>query len=127
MTRAQALVVIVNPTAAVQRLSKGEVLDIFLGRFRTFPSGAVAQPIDLDIASQERAQFYLILAHKDPAYMSGYWGRLSLKGGIPAPVAVPDARAAVDIVAKNPNAIAYVDRTVVEKDKRVRIVLEVTP
>ena len=119
------LVVIVNPSIGVQHLSRREALDIFLGRYRSFPSGASALPIDLNIESPERQQFYLILAHKDAADMSSYWARLTFSGKVSPPFAVADARAAVDIVANNPNAIAYVDRSAV--DKRVRIALEVTP
>ena len=123
--RAQTLVVIVNPAIGVQHLSRREALDIFLGRYRTFPSGASALPIDLDINSTERKQFYLLLAHKDSSDMSSYWARLTFSGKISPPFAVTDARMAVDIVANNPNAIAYVDRSAV--DDRVRIALEVTP
>ena len=123
--RAQALVVIVNPAIGVQHLSRREVLDIFLGRYRTFPSGASALPIDLDINSVERKQFYVLLAHKDSADMGSYWARLTFSGRISPPFAVSDARMAIDIVANNPNAIAYVDRAAV--DDRVRIALEVTP
>lgn len=123
--RAQTVVVIVNPSIGVQHLSRREALDIFLGRYRTFPSGASALPIDLGIDSSERRQFYLILAHKDSSDMSSYWARLTFSGQISPPFSVPDARTAVNIVANNPNAIAYVDRAAV--DNRVRIVLEVTP
>lgn len=123
--RAQTLVVIVNPAMGVQHLSRREALDIFLGRYRTFPSGASALPIDLDINSDERKQFYLMLAHKDPADMSSYWARLTFSGKISPPFAVADGHMAVDIVANNPNAIAYVDRASV--DNRVRIALEITP
>ena len=123
--RAQTIVVIVNPSIGVQHLTRREALDIFLGRYRTFPSGASALPIDLDINSTERTQFYLILAHKDSSDMSSYWARLTFSGKISPPFAVADARMAVDIVANNPNAIAYVDRSAV--DNRVRIALEVTP
>jgi ABC-type phosphate transport system substrate-binding protein len=122
---AQTLVVIVNPAIGVQHLSRREALDIFLGRYRTFPSGASALPIDLDIRSEERKQFYLLLAHKDPADMSSYWARLTFSGKISPPFVVADARMAIDIVANNPNAIAYVDRATV--DNRVRIALEITP
>jgi ABC-type phosphate transport system substrate-binding protein len=122
---AQTLVVIVNPTIGVQHLSRREVLDIFLGRYRTFPSGASALPIDLDINSMERQEFYLVLAHKDPADMGSYWARLTFSGKISPPFAVSDAHMAVDIVANNPNAIAYVDRAAV--NERVRIALEITP
>jgi ABC-type phosphate transport system substrate-binding protein len=123
--QAQTLVVIVNPTIGVQHLSRREALDIFLGRYRTFPSGASALPIDLDINSNERKEFYLVLAHKDPADMSSYWARLTFSGKISPPFAVADGHMAVDIVANNPNAIAYVERASV--DNRVRIALEITP
>ena len=123
--RAQTLVVIVNPTIGVQHLSRREVTDIFLGRYRTFPSGASALPIDLDVSSTARRQFYLLLAHKDSSDMGSYWARLTFSGKISPPFAVSDARMAIDIVANNPNAIAYVDRAAV--DARVRIALEITP
>jgi ABC-type phosphate transport system substrate-binding protein len=125
--RAQTLVVIVNPAIGVQHLSRREVLDIFLGRYRTFPSGTSALPIDLDVSSPERKQFYELLAHKEPEDMGSYWARLTFSGKISPPFAVPDAHTAIDIVATNPNAIAYVDRAAVESDRRVRIALEVTP
>ena len=123
--RAQSLVVIVNPAIGVQHLSRREVLDIFLGRYRTFPSGASALPIDLDVNSSERTQFYLLLAHKDSSDMGSYWARLTFSGKISPPFAVSDTRMALDIVANNPNAIAYVDRTAV--DGRVRVALEIDP
>src|SRR5580700_3780598 len=123
--RAQALVVIVNPAIGVQHLSRREVMDIFLGRYRTFPSGASALPIDLDVTSAARKEFYLLLAHKDASDMGSYWARLTFSGKVSPPFAVSDARMAIDIVANNPNAIAYVDRAAV--DERVRIALEVTP
>jgi ABC-type phosphate transport system substrate-binding protein len=125
--RAQTLVVIVNPSIGVQHLSRREVVDIFLGRYRTFPSGTSALPIDLDISSSERTQFYVLLAHKEPADMSSYWARLTFSGKISPPFAVADAHAAIDLVANNPNAIAYVDRAAVAEDRRVRIALEITP
>jgi ABC-type phosphate transport system substrate-binding protein len=124
---AQELVVIVNPNIGVQHLSRREVLDIFLGRYRTFPSGASALPIDLDVSSSERRQFYVLLAHKEPADMGSYWARLTFSGKVSPPFAVSDAHAALDLVANNPNAIAYVDRAAAAADRRVRIALEVTP
>ena len=118
------LVVIVNPTIGVQHLTRSEVLDIFLGRYRNFPTGASALPIDLDAGCAARNQFYLLLAHKSPADMVSYWARLSFSGKISPPFAVSGAETAINIVATNPNAIAYVDRSVV--DNRVHIAFEIT-
>jgi len=123
--RTETLVVIVNPSVGVQQLSRREALDIFLGRYRTFPSGASALPIDLDINSEERKEFYLVLAHKDPPDMNSYWARVTFTGKISPPFAVATARMAVELVANNVNAIAYVDPSAV--DNRVRIALQITP
>jgi len=120
----KTLVVIVNPAIGVQHLTRSEVLDIFLGRYRNFPTGASALPIDLEVSSDARNQFYLLLAHKNPSDMVSYWARLSFSGKISPPFAVSGVETAVDIVATNPNAIAYVDRSVV--DSRVRIAFEIT-
>lgn len=120
----KTVVVIVNPAIGVQHLTRSEVLDIFLGRYRNFPTGASALPIDLDVSSPTRNRFYLLLAHKNPADMVSYWARLSFSGKISPPFAVPDVEKAIEIVATNPNAIAYVDRSVV--DKRVQIAFEIT-
>ena len=66
------------------------------------------------IDSTERKQFYLLLTHKDSSDMSSYWARLTFAGRISPPFAVTDARMAVDMVANNSNAIAYVDRAAVD-------------
>ena len=120
----KTLVVIVNPTIGVQHLTRSEVLDIFLGRYRNFPTGASALPIDLEASSVARIRFYSLLAHKNPSDMVSYWARLSFSGKISPPFAVSGAETAIDIVATNPNAIAYVDRSVV--DSRVRIAFEIS-
>ena len=44
---AQSIVVIVNPASGVDKLTRDEVIDIFLGRYRKLPSGRVALPIDV--------------------------------------------------------------------------------
>jgi ABC-type phosphate transport system substrate-binding protein len=119
------LVVVVNPASGIEKLTRSQTIDIFLGRSRKLPSGAVALPIDLRVDTPERKQFYLLLVGKDLAQMSSYWARLVFSGQAAPPFPVPDARTALDLVATNPNAIAYLDRATV--DSRVTVVLELNP
>lgn len=119
------LVVVVNPASGIENLTRSQAIDIFLGRYRKLPSGAVALPIDLRVDTPERKQFYLLLVGKDLAQMSSYWARLVFSGQATPPFPVPDARTALDLVATNPNAIAYLDRATV--DSRVKVVLELNP
>ena len=119
------LVVIVNPASGIGQLTRSQVIDIFLGRSRKLPSGAVAIPIDLRNDTSERKQFYLLLVGKDLSQMSSYWARLVFSGQAAPPFPVPDARTALDLVATNPNAIAYVESEAA--DNRVKVVLELKP
>ena len=119
------LVVVVNPASGIEKLTRNQTIDIFLGRYRKLPSGAVALPIDLRVDTPERKQFYLLLVGKDLAQMSSYWARLVFSGQAAPPFPVPDGRTALDLVATNPNAIAYLDSATV--DSRVKVVLELNP
>jgi len=120
------LVVIVNPSSPVQTLSRHQALEIFTGGFRSFPNGLAALPIDLDAASAERSEFYLTLAHKKPSDMLSYWARLTFSGHQSPPYQVSSAQMAVEMVATNPSAIAYVYRETVDTS-HVKVVLEFTP
>ena len=122
---APTLVVIVNPASGVEKLTRDEVIDIFLGRYRKLPSGRVAMPIDVTEEGADRARFYQLLVKKSPAEMSSYWARLVFSGTSSPPFQVPDSKTALDLVQSNPNAIAYVDRAAVTS--KVKVVLEITP
>ncbi|MEO8019832.1 MAG: phosphate ABC transporter substrate-binding protein [Pseudomonadota bacterium] len=122
---AAELVVIVNPDSGIDRLTRDEVIDIFLGRYRKLPSGRAALPIDVSEPSTERARFYQLLVKKSSAEISSYWARLVFSGQTSPPFQVPDAKTAVELVQSNPNAIAYVDRASVTG--HVKVVLEIKP
>ena len=121
---ASSIVVIVNPSCGVDKLTRDEVIDIFLGRYRKLPSGRVAMPIDVT-AEGDRARFYQLLVKKSPAEMSSYWARLVFSGTSSPPFQVSDSKTALELVQSNPNAIAYVDRAAVTS--KVKVVLEIKP
>lgn len=122
---ATGIAVIVNPRSGVEKLSREEVIDIFLGRYRKLPGGRVALPIDLAETNPERPRFYQLLVKKSAAEMSSYWARLVFSGQTSPPFQVPDTRAALELVRSSPNAIAYVSRSAVTSD--VKVVYELTP
>jgi ABC-type phosphate transport system substrate-binding protein len=118
-----SIVVIVNPASGIDKLSRDEVIDIFLGRYRKLPSGRAAMPIDMANPSEDRARFYQLLVNKSPAEISSYWARLVFSGKTSPPFQVPDAQTAVELVESNPNAIAYVERAALTPG--VKVVLEI--
>jgi ABC-type phosphate transport system substrate-binding protein len=122
---AQGMVVVVNPGSHIRSLTREQVIDIFMGRFRQLPSGATALPIDVaDVAV--RQTFYERLVHKSLAEIGSYWARLVFSGQASPPFRAPDTRTALELVATNPDAIAYCDRASVT-GQRVRVVLDLEP
>jgi hypothetical protein len=121
MARAD-LVVVASAHSGVDKLSHGEAINIFLGRYRQLPSGIPALPVDLPDASQEKARFYRLLVNKDLAEINAYWTRLVFSGKTSPPRQMKSSGQALDWLAANEGGLAYMDRSQV--DARARIVLE---
>lgn len=116
------LVVVTNPKSGIDRMSREEVVFVFLGRWRQLPSGIAAVPIDLPIDSPERAAFYRQLVSKSPSEIKAYWSRLMFSGGARPPISPDSREEQIRILASTPGAIGYLDRSVV--DNRMKIVFD---
>lgn len=114
------LVVIVNAGSRVESLSREEVINIFMGRYRKLPDGALAQPLDVDGETPERREFYKKLFDKSLADINAYWARLIFSGRTAPPRALKNQAEVLDRVASDPAAIGYIER--VNLNNRVRVV-----
>ncbi|MBC3930246.1 hypothetical protein [Undibacterium curvum] len=114
------LVVIANPYSGIDKLSKDEVINLYMGRTRKFANGLSALPIDLKNAEHEKAQFYALLVGKEVAEINSYWARLRFSGQGSPPLQAESMEEVVRIVAENKAAIGYVDKK--KLDKRVRLI-----
>ena len=119
------LVVITNPKSGIDRLSRDEVANIFLGRFRQLPSGLSAFPADLPATQPERAAFYRLLVNKELAEINSYWARLVFSGRTVPPRQSDGNDDLLKWLAATPGGIGYMERAKV--DGRVRIVFELKP
>ena len=116
------LVVVANPRSGVDRLTRDEVINIFLGRFRQLPSQVTAHPADLPASQIEKANFYRLLVDKDLGEINSYWARLVFAGRTVPPRQTTGNEDLLSFVANTPGAVGYVDRSRV--DGRVKIVFE---
>lgn len=104
------LVVIVNAGSGVEHLSREQVVNIFMGRYRRLPDGTAAQPLDIGGESAEFRDFYRKLLDKGPADINAYWARLVFSGRTVPPQAVPSQLEVLGRVASEPGAVGYVER-----------------
>ena len=110
-TAADDIVVIVNQKIGVDKLSREEVIDIFLGRNRQLPSDVTALPMDLPGTSLEREQFYSRLTGKSMSEINAYWARLIFSGLASPPALVRSQEEAMQMVVDNRSAVGYVARS----------------
>lgn len=119
---ADDIVVIVNHDISVNKLSREEVIDIFLGRNRHLSSGVTALPKDLPGTSLEREQFYSRLTGKNLNEINAYWARLTFSGRAVPPAIVNSQEEVIQMVTDNRSAIGYLARSKVTP--AVKIVFE---
>lgn len=122
---AESIVVVVNPAAGVETLSRNDVINIFLGSFRQLPSGIAALPIDLPSGHPARAEFYRLLVGKNPAEINAYWARLIFSGKTRPPIQAQRLEDAVSMVQGSVGAITYLERSQVSG--KLKIVFELAP
>ena len=119
---AESIVVVVNPASGVESLERSDVVNIFLGSFRQFPSGVAATPVDLPQGHPARAEFYRLLVGKTPSEINTYWARLVFSGKTRPPVKVERAEEAAALVQSMAGGITYMERS--KAGMRQKIVFE---
>ncbi|MDD1622322.1 MAG: substrate-binding domain-containing protein [Methylococcaceae bacterium] len=114
------LVVIVNADRNVERISREEVVNIFMGRYRKLADGNAALPLEVKGNAPERRYFYGILLNKSLAEINAYWARLVFSGKTSPPVSVVSGGEVLEGVAGDPAMIGYLDSSLL--DGRVKVV-----
>ncbi len=117
------MVVVMSASSGVERLSRDQVVNIFMGRYRKLPDDTVAAPLDVGQDTPERQYFYRHLLNKTLAEINAYWARLLFSGKTAAPEEVASQRKVLERVAHDPHAIGYVDRQ--HLNERVKVVYEI--
>jgi ABC-type phosphate transport system substrate-binding protein len=116
------VVVVVSARSSVTRLNADHIAKIFLGKINTYPGGGNAVPFDQPEGSVARDEFYLKVANKSAAQLTAYWAKVIFTGDGYPPRLLDGNFAVKRAVAGNPNAIGYIEKSVV--DSSVRVILE---
>ena len=116
------LVLIANADSGIEHLTKREVINIYLGRYRRLDTGSTAEPIDLSSKTDTKALFYRLLVDKNLAEINAYWSRLVFSGKTRPPQQVDNVDKVLEMVGHNRNALGYINRAAV--NSQVIIVFE---
>ncbi len=111
------MVVVVNSKSAVSAMTNDEVAQFYLGKSSSMT------PIDQPESAPIRADFYKKVTGKEPAQAKALWSKLIFTGKATAPVEAPGNAEVKKLVAADPKAIGYMEKSAV--DGSVKVVLTV--
>jgi ABC-type phosphate transport system substrate-binding protein len=113
ITAAKAdVIAVVSAKSAVSVLSKTQVSDIFLGKRTRFPDGTPAVPIDQVEGAAARDEFHAKVANMSPPQVKAFWWRMTFTGRGQSPRSVSNNLEVKKLLLDNPNAIGYVEPSV---------------
>lgn len=113
------IAVIVHPSAGFDSLAEDDVARIFLGKSKSFPTGAQAIPVNLNEGSATREKFNEAICKKNASQYKAYWSQLVFTGKGTPPKDAGDDAAVKTLIAANPNMIGYVDVSAVDSSVKV--------
>ncbi|WP_415888594.1 hypothetical protein ACMXYV_11285 [Neptuniibacter sp. SY11_33] len=105
------MIVISHPESEVDRLSKKQVIDLYMGRVQHFPNGGKASTLDMPTDSDHRAKFYKGLTGKTLPQINAYWARLIFAGRATPPQPVESSQEVIATIMKDTTAIGYIDKS----------------
>lgn len=115
-------VLVASAKTGITRLTRDDVTNIYLGRYRRLDSGITAQPLDQPADSTLKTHFYRSLVDKSLPEINAYWARLVFSGKTQPPRTAASSEEAMQFVSRHPGALAYIERPKV--DGRVIIVFD---
>ena len=113
------IVVVVSAKSQVVSLSANQVSDIFLGKVSRFPDGNQAIAIDQSEESAARERFYSQFTGKSNAQVKSHWSKIIFTGRGQPPRQALNSLEAKRLVVENPNAIAYIDSSLIDASVRI--------
>lgn len=115
------LVLVVNNRSSIERLSREDVVNVFMGRYRKAPDDSTIRPFDLEGDSPARKVFYRRLIDKSLEEVNAYWARLVFAGRTVPPAQAKGQDDMLEKLANDPHAIGYVDRDFLNASERANL------
>ncbi|NQY26321.1 MAG: hypothetical protein HRT92_04000 [Piscirickettsiaceae bacterium] len=103
------VVLVVHKNSDIVFLSNKQVIDIYMGRESTFPNGEKVVPLDQNVESPIRHEFYKKLVNKQVSEINAYWARLLFSGRATPPRPVENNESMLIMLQENKSFIGYID------------------
>ena len=119
----EPLAVVGNKANPVSKLSRSELIDLFMGKYVAFPDDSKAIPVELKGEHKIKVDFYQNLVGMPLSRVNAYWSRLRFTGRKRAAVFQPNENDLIAFIIANEQAIGYVPQSLITTDLKVVYIL----
>jgi len=103
----------------ISTISQDDIQRIFLGKTTRFDNGKVSKPVNQDEGNAIRDEFITKVLDKSQNQYRAYWSRLIFTGKGRPPKDMGGDADIKKLVAKDPNAIGYINAVSVDESVKV--------
>lgn len=111
--------VVVGAKSPATALTAEQAAGLFLGKSDQLPGVGTALLLDLPEGSAVRETFYTKVAGKSGSQVKAAWSRLVFSGKATPPKELGSAAEVKKMVAANPNAVGYIEKSAVDGTVKV--------
>ncbi len=119
----EPIAVVVNKANPVDKLTRSELIDLFMGKYVAFPDDNKATPVELKGEHDIKIEFYKSLVGLPLSQVNAYWSRLRFTGRKRAAVFQSNEAELIDFIIANEQAIGYLPQSLITKDLKVVYIL----
>ena len=119
-----AQVVVVGAKSTAAKLTKDQAAALFLGKSTQLPGAGIPVLLDQPEASEIRQLFYTKVTEKTASQVKAIWSRLVFSGKGTLPKELASNEEVKKMLATNPDAIAYIDKSAVDATVKVLFSLD---
>jgi len=119
----EPLAVVVNKANPVDKLTRSELIDLFMGKYVAFPDDSKAMPVELKGEHDIKVNFYRKLVDMPLSRVNAYWSRLRFTGRKRVAVFQSNEAELIDYIIANKQAIGYVPQSLITEDLKVVYIL----
>lgn len=116
--------IVLHASNPQESMTKKEVVNLFMGRSRGFPNGGFALVFDLPRDDPNSADFYKALTGWSMSQVNSYWSRLMFSGQSMPPQPLPNEKAMIEILKRNPSGIGWLSKAPEDNSLRTILVLK---
>ncbi len=113
------IVIVINAQNPIDKMTRSEVIDIFMGKYVAFANGDKAIAFDLNSEQDIKKRFYQALVGRSLASINAYWSRIRFSGRMRVSQQFSSSQEVANEIEGTKLAIGYIPKSLLTNKLKV--------